>query len=182
MDRAPSWHQLLHPNRMYDSHTQRGHGNILLTPCGPLSPLLAFFFFSCCLSTLWPRVVKRKLSKQQKSCRTKSTITVISSRWLTLSFSGSRTNQSRMYLLPITSARSDLTFLFLSFRLTDGKMFLWIDLIISSRYLDAVIHLNYVLLRMLEKYSKSNSYMYYRKRTAKRARRKRSESIHQRCI
>lgn len=87
-----------------------------------------------------------------------------------------------MYLLPITSARSDLTFLFLSFRLTDGKMFLWIDLIISSRYLDAVIHLNYVLLRMLEKYSKSNSYMYYRKRTAKRARRKRSESIHQRCI
>jgi replication fork protection complex subunit Tof1/Swi1 len=40
------------------------------------------------------------------------------------------------------------------------------------RYLDAVVHLAYVLLRMLEKYSKTNAYMYVRKRKAKRARRK----------
>jgi hypothetical protein len=43
-------------------------------------------------------------------------------------------------------------------------------------YLDAVVHLAYVLLRMLEKYSKSNSYMFVRKRKAKKARRKNRQS------
>ncbi|KAL7415832.1 timeless protein-domain-containing protein [Mrakia frigida] len=42
----------------------------------------------------------------------------------------------------------------------------------SVAYLDAVVHLAYVLLRMLEKYSKSNVYMFVRKRKAKRAKRK----------
>ncbi|BGP23540.1 replication fork protection complex subunit Tof1/Swi1 [Rhodotorula toruloides] len=39
----------------------------------------------------------------------------------------------------------------------------------SYKYLDAVIHLAYTLLRMLEKYSKSKAYMYVRKKKAGRA-------------
>lgn len=40
------------------------------------------------------------------------------------------------------------------------------------RYLDSVIHFAYVLLRMLERYSKNNAYMYVRKRKAARRKRK----------
>ena len=47
----------------------------------------------------------------------------------------------------------------------------------SVAYLDAVVHLAYVLLRMLEKYSKSNSYMFVRKRKAKKAKRNNGQSI-----
>lgn len=42
---------------------------------------------------------------------------------------------------------------------------------LTASYLEAIIHFAYVLLRMLERYSKDNAYMYVRKRKA--ARRKR---------
>jgi hypothetical protein len=45
----------------------------------------------------------------------------------------------------------------------------------TNRYLDAVMNLSYTLLRMLEKYSKSKSYMYVRKK-AGRAAKKRKKS------
>lgn len=41
-----------------------------------------------------------------------------------------------------------------------------------GRYLDSVIHLSYVLLRMLEKYSKSKAFMYVRKKKSKAKKRK----------
>jgi len=41
--------------------------------------------------------------------------------------------------------------------------------VLARRYLDAVLNLAYTLLRMLEKYSKSKSYMYVRKKKAKKA-------------
>jgi replication fork protection complex subunit Tof1/Swi1 len=44
---------------------------------------------------------------------------------------------------------------------------------LTTRYLDSVINFAYVLLRMLERYSKTKSFMYVRKRKA--ARRKRKE-------
>jgi replication fork protection complex subunit Tof1/Swi1 len=40
------------------------------------------------------------------------------------------------------------------------------------RYLDSVINFAYVLLRMLERYSKTKSFMYVRKRKAARKKRK----------
>ncbi|KAK4698763.1 hypothetical protein P7C70_g7506, partial [Phenoliferia sp. Uapishka_3] len=42
----------------------------------------------------------------------------------------------------------------------------------SIKYLDSVIHLSFVLLRMLEKYSKSKSYMYIRKKKSRAKKRK----------
>lgn len=39
-------------------------------------------------------------------------------------------------------------------------------------YLDSVVHFAYVLLRMLEKYSKNKSFMYVRKKRAKRQKEK----------
>lgn len=42
----------------------------------------------------------------------------------------------------------------------------------DDRYLDSVIHFAYVLLRMLEKYSKSKSYMFIRKRRAAKKKKK----------
>ncbi|CED82764.1 timeless-domain-containing protein [Phaffia rhodozyma] len=44
----------------------------------------------------------------------------------------------------------------------------------SRDYLDSVIHFACVLLRMLEKYSKGNAYMFFRKKKAQRAKRKRA--------
>ena len=44
--------------------------------------------------------------------------------------------------------------------------------VLTSRYLDSVIHFAYVLLRMLERYSKSKSYMFIRKRKAAKKKRK----------
>ena len=38
----------------------------------------------------------------------------------------------------------------------------------SNKYLDAIVHLAYVMLRMLEKYSKSKAYMFVRKKKANR--------------
>ena len=37
------------------------------------------------------------------------------------------------------------------------------------KYLDAIVHLSYVMLRMLEKYSKNTEYMFVRKKASKRA-------------
>ncbi|KAI9636791.1 topoisomerase 1-associated factor 1 [Dioszegia hungarica] len=45
----------------------------------------------------------------------------------------------------------------------------------SIAYLDSVVHFAYVLLRMLEKYSKNKGFMYVRKKKARRAVRKRKE-------
>lgn len=42
----------------------------------------------------------------------------------------------------------------------------------SVAYLDSIIHFAYVLLRMLEKYSKNKGYMYVRKKKARRAKKK----------
>ncbi|KAM0754978.1 timeless-domain-containing protein [Meredithblackwellia eburnea MCA 4105] len=42
----------------------------------------------------------------------------------------------------------------------------------SLKYLDSVMHLSYVLLRMLEKYSKSKAYMYVRKKKSRARKRK----------
>lgn len=42
----------------------------------------------------------------------------------------------------------------------------------SIAYLDSVIHFAYVLLRMLEKYSKNKGYMFVRKKKARRAKKK----------
>lgn len=44
-----------------------------------------------------------------------------------------------------------------------------------SSYLDSVVHFAYVLLRMLEKYSKNKSYMFVRKRRAAKSKRKGNE-------
>jgi len=44
-----------------------------------------------------------------------------------------------------------------------------------SSYLDSVVHFAYVLLRMLEKYSKNKSYMFVRKRRAAKSKRKSNE-------
>ncbi len=38
----------------------------------------------------------------------------------------------------------------------------------SNKFLDAIVHLAYVMLRMLEKYSKSKAYMFVRKKKANR--------------
>jgi replication fork protection complex subunit Tof1/Swi1 len=43
---------------------------------------------------------------------------------------------------------------------------------LTTRYLDSVINFAYVLLRMLERYSKTKSFMYVRKRKAARKKRK----------
>lgn len=47
----------------------------------------------------------------------------------------------------------------------------------SCRYLDSIINLNYVLLRMLEKYSKNKNYMYVRKKAHKRAKQKKAKAL-----
>lgn len=46
------------------------------------------------------------------------------------------------------------------------------DIDLMYRYLDSVINFAYVLLRMLERYSKTKSFMYVRKRKAARKKRK----------
>lgn len=46
-----------------------------------------------------------------------------------------------------------------------------------DRYLDSVIHLSYVLLRMLEKYSKSKAYMYVRKKKSRAGKKKGSSFV-----
>lgn len=46
----------------------------------------------------------------------------------------------------------------------------------SIAYLDSVIHFAYVLLRMLEKYSKNKGFMFVRKKKAKRAIRKKKQA------
>lgn len=38
----------------------------------------------------------------------------------------------------------------------------------SNKFLDAIVHLAYVMLRMLEKYSKSKAYMFVRRKKANR--------------
>lgn len=45
-----------------------------------------------------------------------------------------------------------------------------------TRYLDSIIHFAYVLLRNLESYSKSQKFMYVRKRKAARRKRKQNET------
>ncbi|SCV67720.1 BQ2448_5331 [Microbotryum intermedium] len=45
----------------------------------------------------------------------------------------------------------------------------------SHKYLDSVINLAYVLLRMLERYAKSKAYMYVRKKKAKQSRKKKGK-------
>ncbi|SCZ93205.1 BZ3500_MvSof-1268-A1-R1_Chr6-2g08528 [Microbotryum saponariae] len=45
----------------------------------------------------------------------------------------------------------------------------------SHKYLDSVINLAYVLLRMLERYAKSKAYMYVRKKKARQSRRKKGK-------
>ena len=42
------------------------------------------------------------------------------------------------------------------------------------KYLDAIVHLSYVMLRMLEKYSKNTEYMFVRKKASKRGKKGRS--------
>lgn len=44
----------------------------------------------------------------------------------------------------------------------------------SKRYLDAIMNLTYVLLRMLERYSKNNEFMFVRKKKKRAAKRKRA--------
>lgn len=46
----------------------------------------------------------------------------------------------------------------------------------SVAYLDSIIHFAYVLLRMLEKYSKTKSFMFVRKRKAQRRKKKAAEA------
>lgn len=46
----------------------------------------------------------------------------------------------------------------------------------TNRYLDSVINLSYVLLRMLEKYSKSKAFMYVRKKQNRASRKKKNRS------
>jgi replication fork protection complex subunit Tof1/Swi1 len=48
---------------------------------------------------------------------------------------------------------------------------------VFCRYLDSIINLNYVLLRMLEKYSKNKNYMYVRKKAHKRAKQKKAKAL-----
>lgn len=48
-------------------------------------------------------------------------------------------------------------------------------LISHSRYLNSIVNLTYTLLRMLEKYSKSTSYMYIRKKKARVGRKKKAK-------
>ena len=45
----------------------------------------------------------------------------------------------------------------------------------SIQYLDAVVHLAYVMLRMLEKYSKNQDYIFVKKKAAKRGKKKQAE-------
>lgn len=47
----------------------------------------------------------------------------------------------------------------------------------SIAYLDSVIHFAYVLLRMLEKYSKNKGFMYVRKKKARRANKKKKKQV-----
>ena len=47
----------------------------------------------------------------------------------------------------------------------------------SHAYLDAVVHLAYVLLRLLEKFSKSNAHMFIKKKARVAARRKKSKFV-----
>ncbi|WWC91099.1 uncharacterized protein L201_006040 [Kwoniella dendrophila CBS 6074] len=49
----------------------------------------------------------------------------------------------------------------------------------SVAYLDSVVHFAYVLLRMLEKYSKNKGYMFIRKRKAARKKRKEAEKANE---
>jgi hypothetical protein len=46
----------------------------------------------------------------------------------------------------------------------------------GTRYLDSVINLSYVLLRMLEKYSKSKAYMYVRKKRSRAGKKRKNKS------
>lgn len=46
---------------------------------------------------------------------------------------------------------------------------------VRTRYLDSVINLSYVLLRMLEKYSKSKAYMYVRKKRSRAGKKKKNK-------
>jgi replication fork protection complex subunit Tof1/Swi1 len=47
----------------------------------------------------------------------------------------------------------------------------------SIQYLDAVIHLMYVMLRMLEKYSKNQDYIFVKKKAAKRSKKGRGDDV-----
>lgn len=47
----------------------------------------------------------------------------------------------------------------------------------GDRYLDSVINLSYVLLRMLEKYSKSKAYMYVRKKKSRASKKKKNSEF-----
>jgi hypothetical protein len=98
----------------------------------------------------WRRVERQRPQKQQSRCKIAYTTT------------------EKFLIRPSLSCQSTLT------NPSRGLQLL-VSWLISS-YLDSVIHFAYVLLRMLEKYSKNKAYMYVRKKRVKRQKEKDGKS------